>query len=261
MTDALSPPPWRRAVAALVVAFVLAAAPAAAADLVVFAAASLKNALDDANAAYRQQSGGGVTVSYAASPALAKQIEAGAPADLFISADEDWMDYVQQKASIKPETRADLLANSIVLVAPRDSTAAVAVAPGFPLATLLGSGHLAMADTSAVPAGKYGKAALETLGVWDQVKDRIAQAENVRAALLLVARGEAPFGIVYQTDAASEPKVKVVGTFPASTHPSIVYPIAITAASTHPEAARYLAWLRSPPAASYFEKQGFRVLR
>jgi molybdate transport system substrate-binding protein len=245
----------------LVLALSLAALPVAAADLLVFAAASLKDALDEADAAYAKAGNAPVTVSYAASPALAKQIEAGAPADLFISADLDWMNYVQGKNAIKPETRANWLGNRIVLVAPAGAAKPVAIEKGFPLATLLGGGRLAMADTSAVPAGKYGKAALESLGVWDQVKDRIAQAENVRAALLLVARGEAPYGIVYETDAAAEPKVKVVGAFPANTHPPIVYPIAITAASKHPDAAKYLAWLRSPAAAPIFEKQGFQVLR
>jgi molybdate transport system substrate-binding protein len=239
----------------------LAALPASAADLLVFAAASLKDALDDANAAYAKQAGGAVKVSYAASPALAKQIEQGAPADLFISADLDWMNYVQEKNGIKTDTRSNWLGNRIVLVAPANQATAVAVQPNFPLAKLLGGGKLSMADTSAVPAGKYGKAALEALHVWDQVKDQIAQAENVRAALLLVARGEAPYGIVYQTDAASEPKVKVVGTFPANTHPPIVYPIAITAMSKNPDAAKYLAWLKSPAAAPFFEKQGFQVLK
>ena len=248
-------------IAAAIITLCLLAAPAFAADLVVFAAASLKDALDDANAAYAKQGGGKVIVSYAASPTLAKQIEQGAPADLFISADEDWMNYVQGKSAIRPETRADFLANSIVLVAPADSAQTVAIEPNFPLARLLGEGKLAMADTSAVPAGKYGKAALERLGVWDQVKDRIAQAENVRAALILVARGEAPFGIVYRTDAAAEPKVKVVGTFPDNTHPPIVYPVAITQSSRNVEAPKYLAWLRSRAAEPYFVKQGFQVMQ
>jgi molybdate transport system substrate-binding protein len=259
----LSSASTRRAIAILALALAVAASalPAAAADLLVFAAASLKDALDDANAAYRKDGGGTVIVSYAASPVLAKQIEQGAPADLFISADEDWMDYLAGKNGIKKDSRGDLLGNDIVLVAAAAKAEPVAIEPGFPLARLLGGGRLSMADTNSVPAGKYGKAALTALGVWDQVKDRIAQAENVRAALLLVARGEAPFGIVYKTDAAAEPGVKVVGTFPSNTHPPIVYPIALTAESKHPDAAKYLAWLRSPAAAPYFEKQGFQVLK
>ncbi|MBI1777009.1 MAG: molybdate ABC transporter substrate-binding protein [Proteobacteria bacterium] len=257
--------PWAYLGVALTMVMVGAAAlsarPATAEDLLVFAAASLKNALDDANVAYRQQGGAAVTVSYAASPALAKQIEAEAPADLFISADLDWMDYVQSKGLIKPETRVNLLGNRIVLVAPADSAASLTIARGFPLAARLGSGRLAMADTAAVPAGKYGRAALEFLGVWDAVKDRIAQAENVRAALLLVATGEAPFGIVYSTDAAAEPKVKVVGVFPENTHPPIIYPASVIARSTKAEAPKYLAWLRSPAAAPFFATQGFEVVK
>ena len=167
-------------------------------------------------------------ISYAASSALAKQIEQGAPADLFISADTDWMDYVDKKDLIKTDTRVNLLGNKIVLIAPRDSKATVDVKQGFDLAKALAGGKLAMANVDAVPAGKYGKAALEKLGAWDGVKDKIAQAENVRAALLLVARGEAALGIVYSTDAAAEPNVKIVGTFPADSHPPIIYPAAVT---------------------------------
>lgn len=230
--------------------------------LLVFAAASLKNALDAVDARVEQDKGMKVLASYAASSALARQIEAGAPADVFISADLDWMNYLARKNLIRPQTRANLLGNDLVLVAPSDSTATVAIRPGFPLAVLLGQGRLAMADPDAVPAGKYGKAALEKLGVWDSVKSRIAPAENVRAALLLVARGESPFGIVYRTDAAVEPSVKVVGTFSEDTHPPIVYPIAVTASSKLPEkAAAYVAYLRSAPAGALFEKQGFTVLR
>jgi molybdate transport system substrate-binding protein len=191
-------------------------------DVLVFAAASLKNALDDVAAQWQRQAGKKVAISYAGSNSLIRQIELGAPADIFVSADTDWMDYGQQKNLIKPETRTDLLGNRIVLVAPKDSPAKVDLQPGVDLAAALKGGRLAMANVDAVPAGKYGKAALEKLGAWDRVKDRIAQAESVRAALVLVARGEAPLGIVYQTDAASEPTVRIVATFPDDTHPPII---------------------------------------
>jgi len=242
-------------------AWALPAAPASAKDLLVFAAASLKNALDAVAAQYQQGGGPKVTISYAASSALAKQIEGGAPADIFVSADLDWMDYLAKRNLIKPDTRSNLLGNSIVLVAPADSAASVKIEKGFALASLLGNGKLAMANTESVPAGKYGKAALQALGVWPSVQDRIAQAENVRAALLLVARGEAPLGIVYLTDAAAEPKVKVVGTFPDDTHPPIVYPIAVTASSTNPDAQAFVAYAKSPAAGAVFEKQGFVLIK
>jgi molybdate transport system substrate-binding protein len=234
---------------------------AAADDVLVFAAASLKNALDDAAGAFERQGGGKVTVSYAASSALAKQIESGAPADIFISADSDWMDYVEQRHLIKPETRRDLLGNRLVLVAPAASDVKVEIKPDFPLAALLGDGRLAIADPDAVPAGKYGKAALGKLGVWPSVADKLARAENVRAALFFVSRGEVPLGIVYQTDAASDPGVKTVAVFPNETHPPIVYPIAMTAGGKSAEAARFLAFLESAAAKPIFEKQGFTVLK
>jgi molybdate transport system substrate-binding protein len=230
-------------------------------DLLVFGAASLKNALDDANAQYQRDAGHKIVVSYGASSALAKQIENGAPADIFISADLDWMDYVAEHKLIKPETRFNLLGNKLVLVAPADSSVNLAIAPNFPLAQALGNGRLAMADPSAVPAGKYGKAALEALGVWSSVSSKIAPAQDVRATLLLVSRGEAPLGIVYQTDAAADKSVKIVGTFPEETHPPIIYPIAVTMASTNPDAAAYLGFLKSPSAKPAFEKQGFVVLQ
>ena len=248
---------------ALALAILLSAvAPAAAQsrELLVFAAASLRNALDDVDAQFQRETGKHVNVSYAASSALAKQLEAGAPADLFISADLDWMDYLAKRNLIKPESRKSLLGNALVMVAPKDSTVDVKIAPGFPLAKLLAGGKLAMADTNAVPAGKYGKAALEKLGVWAAVEHSIAQAENVRAALLLVARKEAPLGIVYRTDAAAEPDVKVVGTFPEDSHPPVVYPIALVADSTNPNAAALLAFIESAKARPLFERQGFTVL-
>jgi molybdate transport system substrate-binding protein len=238
----------------------LAPVSAFADDVLVFAAASLRNALDDAVAAYDKH-GGSIKVSYAASSALAKQIENGAPADIYISADLDWMNEVAKHNLVQPSTRADLLGNRLVLVAPADSKTKVDIMPGFPLATLLGDGHLAMADPAAVPAGKYGKAALEKLGVWASVEKRVARAEDVRAALLYVSRKETPFGIVYQTDAAADKGVEVAGVFPPDTYPPIIYPVALTTASRNPEAAKFLAFLESAAAKPFFEKQGFAVLK
>lgn len=250
----------RRLLLAALIAVALPAT-AKAQDLLVFAAASLKTALDEINAGQSIVSPGQVKISYAASSALARQIEAGAPADLFLSADLDWMDYVEQKKLLTPGTRSTLLGNRIVLIAPADSKAAVKIAPGFDLAGLLGKdGRLAMADVNAVPAGKYGKAALEALNVWSGISGRIAQAENVRAALLLVARGEAPLGIVYATDAAAEKKVRILDAFPASTHPPILYPAAQLTGSKHPQAAAWLAGLRSAAAKAVFAKHGFTVI-
>ena len=247
-------------IAILTAVLVGASHQAQAKDVVVFAAASLKEALDAAAASWQEDSGKHATISYAASSALAKQIEAAAPADVFISADEDWMDYLDKKSLVRPGSRRELLGNDLVLIAPADSTAKLDIAPGFPLAKLLGDGKLAMADPKAVPAGKYGKAALTRLGVWDRVSASVAAAENVRAALLLVARGEAPFGIVYKTDAAIEPKVRIVATFPADTVPPITYPIAITASSKNPDADPFAAYLNGPAAHAMFEKYGFTVL-
>jgi molybdate transport system substrate-binding protein len=229
-------------------------------DALIFAAASLKNALDEIAAQWQRETGKKAVISYAASNTLIKQIEAGAPADIFISADLDWMDYGQQKNLIKPETRVNLLGNRLVLIAPKDSPLSVNIRPGFDLAAALKGGRLSMANVDAVPAGKYGKAALEKLGAWDGVKDKIAQAENVRAALLLVSRGEAPLGIVYQTDAASDPNVKIIATFPEDTHPPIIYPIALTKESSNPDALAFSNYLRSPAARAAFERQGFTVL-
>jgi molybdate transport system substrate-binding protein len=250
----------RALVAALAIGAVILPFPARAADKgpVVFAAASLKDALDAVNAEWKKESGKQATISYAASSALAKQMEQGAPADIFVSADEDWMDYLATRKLIKPETRFDLVGNKLVLIAPKDSKLTATIGSGFPLASLLGDGHLAMADTASVPARKYGKAALEKLGVWDAVKDRIAQAENVRAALSLVS--QAPLGIVYATDAKADPKVKVLDVFPESTHAPILYPIAITASSTNKEAPAFLSYLKTVAAQSVFEAQGFKVL-
>jgi molybdate transport system substrate-binding protein len=229
--------------------------------LVIFAAASLKDALDEVNTAYHGDKGQETTTSYAASSTLAKQIEAAAPVDIFISADLDWMDYLAKKNLIKLDTRANLLGNELVLIAPVDSTVKLSIGPNFALAQMLGNGRLAIADPTGVPAGKYGKAALEALGVWGSVADKLAPAENVRATLLLVSRGETPLGIVYRTDAAADKGVKILGAFPEKTHPPIIYPIAAVAASTNPEDVGYIDYLRSPVARPIFEKQGFTVLK
>ena len=225
--------------------------------VLIFAAASLKNALDEIASRYRQETGNQLVVSYAASSALARQIEAGAPADIFISADRDWIDYLAERKLVRTETQTNLVGNRLVLVAPKDRAVRLTLVPGFPLLEALDGGRLAMADVSSVPAGKYGRAALQELGVWSSVERRLAQSENVRAALLLVSRGEAPLGVVYQTDAAAEPNVKIVGVFPLNTHPPIVYPAALTTGSTNPAATRALAYLSSATARPSFEKQGF----
>jgi len=212
------------------------------------------------NAVYQREKGQETATSYAASSTLAKQIEAAAPADVFISADLDWMDYLAKRNSIKPQTRANLLGNRLVLIAPANSAVKLDIAPSFPLARALGNGRLAIADPNGVPAGRYAKAALESLGVWSSVANKLAPAENVRATLALVSRGEAPVGIVYQTDAVADKGVKIVGTFPDNTHPPIIYPIAVVAASTNRGAPGYVAFLKSPTAGPIFEKQGFTVL-
>ena len=252
----------RSLVAATIAGFLVApltASVARAADITIFAAASLKNALDDAAKLYQAKTGAKVIVSYAASSALAKQIEAGAPADIFFSAELDWMDYLEQKNLIDAASRHTLLGNTLVLIAPKDSTVSLAIEKGFPLLAALGvDGRLAMATIDSVPAGKYGKAALSALGVWDAVAPRVAQAENVRAALAFVAKGEAPVGIVYGTDAKSEPAVRVVGIFPADSHPKILYPVALLA-SAKPDARKFLDFLLSSEAASAFEAQGFSI--
>jgi molybdate transport system substrate-binding protein len=236
--------------------------PASAAEQnpVVFAAASMKDALDSVNLAWEHASGHKASISYAASSALAKQIAQGAPADIFISANVEWMDFLAKQKLIKPDTRIDLLANKLVLIAPSDSKAQIAIGKGFPLAKLLGKDKLAMASVDAVPAGIYGKAALQSLGVWDSVKDNVAQAQNVRAALALVARGEAPFGIVYRTDAIAEPKVKIVDIFPEDSHPPIIYPVAELAGSNNKQADAFFAFLKSDQAKKLIEAQGFTVL-
>jgi molybdate transport system substrate-binding protein len=236
--------------------------PASAQDksITVFAAASMKNALDDVNAAFTKKTGVKVTASYAASSALMKQIESGAPADVFVSADLEWMDYGSQKKLIKDDTRVSLLGNRLVLIAPKDSKVdAGTLSSTTDLARLAGDGRIATGDVKAVPVGKYAKAALEKLGLWASVEPKMAMAENVRAALVLVARGEAPLGIVYETDAKVEPNVKIVGAFPADSHPPIVYPVALTA-TAKADAAPYPAFLRSQAAKTIFETYGFTFL-
>ena len=244
-------------------AFAQDAKPAAATSaktLTAFAAASMKNALDEANNAYAAKSGSKITASYAASSALAKQLEQGAPADIFISADTDWMDYAIKNKSVNPSTRVDLLGNSIVLIAPKDSKIThVDIKQGFDLAKLAGDGKIATGDVKAVPVGKYAKAALEKLGAWKNAEPKFAMAESVRAALALVSRGEAVLGIVYSTDAKVDPGVKIVGTFPADSHPAIIYPVAATA-NAKDGTADYLSFLKSAAAKATFEKYGFSYL-
>ncbi len=236
------------------------AAPALAEEVVIFAAASLKTALDAAVAEFRATTFHDVTISYAGSNALAQQIIAGAPADIFISAAPSWMDEVEAAGLVVDGTRTDLLGNSLVLVAHGTGAAPVTIAPGFDLAGLLGDGKLSMATVDAVPAGQYGKAALESLQVWSDVEAAVVQSENVRAALVLVARGEAPYGIVYATDARSEDGVTVVGTFPAESHPPIVYPAALLTGAGDAADQAFFAYLTSAAGAAHFRDQGFLVL-
>ena len=243
----------------LVVAALLYGVPSALAqNVTVFAAASLKDALDEIDAGNQKRGGPKAVISYAASSALAKQVESGAPADIFISADLDWMDYLEKRALIKAASRVNLLRNELVLVAPADSKTSIKIGPKFPLAEQLGNGRLAMGDPDHVPAGKYGKDALEALGVWASVQDKVARAENVRAALLFVSRGEAPFGIVYRTDAAADKKVRIVGAFPADSHAPIVYPAALlTGGRSGAAAEQYFTSLKSSEALAIFKKHGF----
>lgn len=246
---------------AIVAAVLASTAPVHAAESVlVFAAASLKTALDQAIASYTRATGQTVRASYAASSTLARQLEQAAPADLFISADRDWMDHVEQRGLIAAGTRGDLLGNAIVLITKGDSgIGEVALVPGVDIAGLLNGGRLAMADAASVPAGKYGKAALESLSAWAALAPHLARAENVRAALAYVSRGEAPLGIVYATDAVADPNVRVIGTFPPETHPPIIYPAALTARHK-PAAAEFLTFLRTSAAArAAFMQQGFTM--
>jgi len=226
----------------------------------VFAAASLTNALQKVADDYKTKSGQTVAVSFAASSALARQIEASGGADIFISADKDWMDYLDNKGLIAHATRKDILGGHLVLIAPASSKLQVKIAPHFDLIGALGGGRLAVADPDSVPAGKYARTALTALGVWNTVVDHLVQAENVRVALAYVARGEAPLGIVYSTDAAAEPKVKIVGEFPGNTHQPIVYPAALTR-DAKPAAQAFLDYLKGPEANAIFAKAGFVILK
>lgn len=248
--------------ALLILFFALLLAPlsALADDVLVFAAASLKPSLDKIIATPEAAALGTIKPSYAASSQLAKQIEAGAPAALFISADQDWMDYVAERKLLADGTRENLLGNALVLVAPKDSTAKIDVEPGFDLVGLLGKdGKLALGEPNSVPAGKYAKAALTRLGVWDAVSPRVVSAENVRAALNFVAKGEAPLGVVYRSDAVSEPAVRVVATFPESTHAPIVYPAALVAGQDSPAARKLLELLHAQGEQAIFREYGFDV--
>lgn len=230
-------------------------------DLTVFAAASLKEAMDEAAAAYQRERGVSVRMSYAASSALARQIEQGAPADVFFSADLQWMDYLQQRGRIDPAARHNLLGNRLVLVAPRNRPASVNLGQRGAFAAALGKGRLAVGQTSSVPAGKYARMALQSLGEWDSVRNRLAESDSVRAALMLVARGETPLGIVYLSDANAESAVRVVATFPANSHPTIIYPVAALNGSRKAAASAFVDWLSSPAARPIFERRGFAVLQ
>jgi len=232
------------------------AATPAARQLTVFAAASLTEVLQEIAEAYRAKTGVATRFSFGASSALAKQIEAGAPADAFVSADVEWMDYLANHGSVDLKTRRNVAGNELVLIAPAGSGVKLAITKDFPLASALGKGRLAIADPASVPAGRYARAALTALGVWAQVEPHLAPAENVRAALALVSRGEAPLGIVYRTDAAVDPKVKVVAAFPADSYPPIVYPAA-KLANGAAEAAGFVEFLGGPEAQALFHKRGF----
>lgn len=232
----------------------------AADGVTVFAAASLKETVGKIADDWTKETGTPVKVSFAASSALAKQIDEGAPADVFISADLNWMDHLEKGGQLLDGSRVNLLGNRIVLVSSTASKLTAQIKPGFDLAGILGSERLAMGNVESVPAGIYGKAALTKLGVWDSVKDKIAQADNVRSALLLVSRQEAALGIVYETDAKVDPGVKIVDRFPEDSHPAIIYPAAITKVSTNPAAKAFLSTLQSRTSAQIFEAAGFTVL-
>lgn len=240
---------------ATVGASLLFAGPAAAQQ--VFAAASMKDALDDLSAAYTKETGKKPVLVYGASSTLARQIEKGAPADVFISADQDWMDYAQKHDLIDTTTRRNLLGNELVLIAPATTTGDIDLKPGIDLDAKLGNGKLAMGDPAHVPAGLYGKAALEKLGIWTKVQGKVAAADNVRNALLLVARGETPYGIVYKTDANAEKRVRIAGTFPADSHAPIVYPVAVTKQANRADADPFYKFLQTPTAQATFQRFGF----
>ncbi|MDP1739070.1 MAG: molybdate ABC transporter substrate-binding protein [Caulobacter sp.] len=249
----------RRVFLAGAAALLAPATAVAAGRVTVFAAASLQEALTAAGAAWTAASGTAVRFSFGASSAMARQIDQGAPADVFLSADEDWMDWLAGRGRIVRASRRDLLTNRLALIAPAGSRTALKIAPGMDLARALDGGRLALADPAAVPAGRYAKAALTMLGAWSRVDGRLLPAESVRAALAYVARGEAPLGIVYVTDARAEPRVRVVDVFPASSHPPILYPAAVVAASRNRGAAAFLDFLQGPRATAIFKRHGFGV--
>ncbi|MBU3079231.1 molybdate ABC transporter substrate-binding protein [Sphingomonas quercus] len=238
----------------------LLATPALTAPPIVLAAASLQESLTEAAGAWAKAGHAMPVLSFGASSALARQIRAGAPADLFFSADEDWMDAVEQSGELRPGTRADLLGNRLALIVPAGDRRRFTLDRRLPLARLLGNGRLAMADPDAVPAGKYGKAALAALGLWPDVANRIARGESVRTALAFVERGEAPFGIVYETDAMASSSVRVAAIFPAGSHKPIRYPVALLKRSASPDAAGFRRFLASPAASAIFRRHGFGPL-
>lgn len=253
----------RRALAGLLLLTVVNAPTAAAGEprpVLFFAAASLQNALNAIATEWGKETGKKVTFSYGASSATAKQIENGAPADLFASADLKWMDWAQEHKLIKPESRKTLLGNTLVLIAGSSVKEELKIAPGFPLVTAIGDSRLATGNPASVPVGIYAKQALTALGIWDAISPKIAGTDNVRAALALVSKGEAKYGIVYQTDANSDKSVHVVGTFPEDTHQPVVYPFAVTANSTNPDAVAFLTYLSSPQAIKIFEAEGFKFI-
>jgi molybdate transport system substrate-binding protein len=245
--------------AAAAIAIALAPLAAHAASITVFAAASLTDALSDAGKAYHAKTGRDVVFSFAASSALARQIEASGGADLFLSADTDWMDYLDSRGLIVHDTRKNLLGNHLVLIAPASANVSLTIAPHFDLLGALGGGRLSIADPDSVPAGKYARTALTTLGVWSSIVNHLVNAENVRVALAYVSRGEAPLGIVYSTDAVSDKGVRIVGTFPENSHAPIVYPAALVK-DAQPDAKAFLDFLSGPEARAIFEKDGFIVL-
>lgn len=251
---------FARLLALLLVPFLAsgAAQAASAGPVTVFAAASLTDALTEVAADYEAKTGAKIALSFAGSPVLAKQIDASGGADIFISADAAWMDYLAQRGRIETGSRTNLLGNRLVLIAPRESTGEIRIAPGFALVRALHGGRLAVADPETVPAGRYAREALTALGVWNSVADYLAPAENVRVALAYVARGEAPLGIVYSTDAKIEPAVRIVGAFPAASHAAIVYPVGLIKGA-RPGSAAFLAFLSRPAARHRFEKAGFSV--
>jgi molybdate transport system substrate-binding protein len=250
----------RTGLIAALAAALLSLTPARAAGVTVFAAASLSEALTQAGEAYKQETGESVAFSFAASSGLARQIEVSPGADIFVSADTDWMDYLEARGLIERASRVELMGNRLVLIAPAHSNAALSLKPRADLAAALRGGRLALADPASVPAGKYAKAALASLGMWDGIADKVAPAENVRVALAYVARGEAPLGIVYATDAKMEPRVRVVGIFPVETHPRIVYPAALIK-NAKPEARAFLEYLKGARAGAIFERAGFTLVR